>query len=105
MKRKTFYTLTGAFLLVLMGLFSLQLFSMPERQCLPSVSEVCMILWNNYCWDYYGGPNMGWSLLMSGCDLGDCIGFYKIKCDGAFGNSWDYGYCVSEDFSDRCPEN
>jgi len=104
MTRKTYYLVTGTLLLVMTAFFAYQILTLGEKQCVPSVGFGCMSRWEDRCWNEYRGDHVGQILLVGVCDLGNCVGSYRVYCLTTGVQNTFYDVCV-EYASWQCQNN
>ncbi len=79
MNRRTFYSIVGAILILMVGYFAQQMRSLPDTSCHPHLSYECMQFMSSDCASI-GLDNTGWIVFHSYCDAGDCVGYWSYYC-------------------------
>jgi len=92
---KTFLVMIAVLITIMIGIISYQIFTLPNDNCLPSVTQECMNTWTLLCNANCGGEHVGDWLLWAACDGETCVGTYRYYCDCPDGRKQYYGTCAN----------
>jgi hypothetical protein len=100
MSRKTFYTVSLVIIMIITGYFAVQVYALPETECIPYIGYECMSAMEAYCANL-GRDHVGHYLYRSWCYTEDCYGTWKFFC-GLHPNQLSYYKTCKDEGSFQC---